>query len=158
MKSIVQTAVERCSLSNRGGNCSNNRDDRPTERNIIIPCAWSNEFSSASELSDSCKPLKKRSRASTDVEMTSPGCREMNDSDSRGLLRYGSLYLFKSAVEIQSFRIFWVERDKFVIATGLVGYRNALGDYCECFSLVFCTDVLGPSIIEHADISGASSS
>ncbi|XP_078421729.1 histone-lysine N-methyltransferase NSD3 isoform X2 [Cetorhinus maximus] len=40
----------------------------------------------ASELSDSCKPLKKRSRASTDVEMTSPGYREMADSDSRGLL------------------------------------------------------------------------
>ncbi|XP_048474648.1 histone-lysine N-methyltransferase NSD3 isoform X6 [Rhincodon typus] len=48
--------------------------------------AMNSALPGASELSDSCKPLKKRSRASTDVEMTSPGCREMNDSDSRGLL------------------------------------------------------------------------
>ncbi|XP_078285208.1 histone-lysine N-methyltransferase NSD3 isoform X4 [Rhinoraja longicauda] len=40
----------------------------------------------ASELSDSWKPLKKRSRASTDMEMASPGYREINDSDSRGPL------------------------------------------------------------------------
>ncbi|XP_074143359.1 histone-lysine N-methyltransferase NSD3 isoform X5 [Sminthopsis crassicaudata] len=39
----------------------------------------------ASEISDSCKPLKKRSRASTDVEMTSSTYRDTSDSDSRGL-------------------------------------------------------------------------
>uniref|UniRef100_A0A671QI61 Histone-lysine N-methyltransferase NSD3 n=1 Tax=Sinocyclocheilus anshuiensis TaxID=1608454 RepID=A0A671QI61_9TELE len=40
---------------------------------------------SASEISDSCKPLKKRSRASTDVEMASSLYRDTSDSDSRGL-------------------------------------------------------------------------
>ncbi|PKU34744.1 histone-lysine n-methyltransferase nsd3 isoform x3 [Limosa lapponica baueri] len=39
----------------------------------------------ASEISDSCKPLKKRSRASTDVELTSSAYRDTSDSDSRGL-------------------------------------------------------------------------
>ncbi|XP_035391479.1 histone-lysine N-methyltransferase NSD3 isoform X2 [Electrophorus electricus] len=39
----------------------------------------------ASEISDSCKPLKKRSRASTDVEMVSSLYRDTSDSDSRGL-------------------------------------------------------------------------
>lgn len=39
----------------------------------------------ASEISDSCKPLKKRSRASTDVEMNSSAYRDTSDSDSRGL-------------------------------------------------------------------------
>ncbi|MBZ3886765.1 Histone-lysine N-methyltransferase NSD3 [Sciurus carolinensis] len=39
----------------------------------------------ASEISDSCKPLKKRSRASTDVEVTSSAYRDTSDSDSRGL-------------------------------------------------------------------------
>ncbi|XP_058905188.1 histone-lysine N-methyltransferase NSD3 isoform X3 [Kogia breviceps] len=39
----------------------------------------------ASEISDSCKPLKKRSRASTDVEMASSTYRDTSDSDSRGL-------------------------------------------------------------------------
>ncbi|EPY82275.1 histone-lysine N-methyltransferase NSD3 [Camelus ferus] len=39
----------------------------------------------ASEISDSCKPLKKRSRASTDVEMASSAYRDTSDSDSRGL-------------------------------------------------------------------------
>ncbi|XP_059497133.1 histone-lysine N-methyltransferase NSD3 isoform X4 [Stegostoma tigrinum] len=53
--------------------------------------AMNSALPGASELSDSCKPLKKRSRASTDVEMTSPGCRDMNDSDSRGLLNEVSL-------------------------------------------------------------------
>nr|XP_023682208.1 histone-lysine N-methyltransferase NSD3-like [Paramormyrops kingsleyae] len=38
----------------------------------------------ASEISDSCKPLKKRSRASTDVEMSSSQYRDTSDSDSRG--------------------------------------------------------------------------
>ncbi|XP_035234563.1 histone-lysine N-methyltransferase NSD3-like isoform X1 [Anguilla anguilla] len=38
----------------------------------------------ASEISDSCKPLKKRSRASTDVEMASSQYRDTSDSDSRG--------------------------------------------------------------------------
>uniref|UniRef100_A0A4W4FVY2 Histone-lysine N-methyltransferase NSD3 n=1 Tax=Electrophorus electricus TaxID=8005 RepID=A0A4W4FVY2_ELEEL len=41
--------------------------------------------SGASEISDSCKPLKKRSRASTDVEMVSSLYRDTSDSDSRGL-------------------------------------------------------------------------
>uniref|UniRef100_A0A8C2HYG1 Nuclear receptor binding SET domain protein 3 n=1 Tax=Cyprinus carpio TaxID=7962 RepID=A0A8C2HYG1_CYPCA len=36
-------------------------------------------------ISDSCKPLKKRSRASTDVEMASSLYRDTSDSDSRGL-------------------------------------------------------------------------
>ncbi|XP_064163230.1 histone-lysine N-methyltransferase NSD3 isoform X2 [Anguilla rostrata] len=39
----------------------------------------------ASEISDSCKPLKKRSRASTDVEPVSSQYRDTSDSDSRGL-------------------------------------------------------------------------
>ncbi|XP_072835020.1 histone-lysine N-methyltransferase NSD3 isoform X3 [Pogona vitticeps] len=39
----------------------------------------------ASEISDSCKPLKKRSRASTDVDLTSSAYRDTSDSDSRGL-------------------------------------------------------------------------
>ncbi|XP_036383499.1 histone-lysine N-methyltransferase NSD3 [Megalops cyprinoides] len=39
----------------------------------------------ASEISDSCKPLKKRSRASTDLEMASSQYRDTSDSDSRGL-------------------------------------------------------------------------
>ncbi|XP_069474036.1 histone-lysine N-methyltransferase NSD3 isoform X2 [Ambystoma mexicanum] len=39
----------------------------------------------ASEISDSCKPLKKRSRASTDVEMASSAYRDTSDSDSRGV-------------------------------------------------------------------------
>uniref|UniRef100_A0A3B3R460 Histone-lysine N-methyltransferase NSD3 n=1 Tax=Paramormyrops kingsleyae TaxID=1676925 RepID=A0A3B3R460_9TELE len=39
----------------------------------------------ASEISDSCKPLKKRSRASTDVETASSQYRDTSDSDSRGL-------------------------------------------------------------------------
>uniref|UniRef100_E1BNH7 Nuclear receptor binding SET domain protein 3 n=1 Tax=Bos taurus TaxID=9913 RepID=E1BNH7_BOVIN len=39
----------------------------------------------ASEISDSCKPLKKRSRASTDVEMAGSTYRDTSDSDSRGL-------------------------------------------------------------------------
>lgn len=38
----------------------------------------------ASEISDSCKPLKKRSRASTDVETASCTYRDTSDSDSRG--------------------------------------------------------------------------
>uniref|UniRef100_A0A3P8TJP2 Histone-lysine N-methyltransferase NSD3 n=1 Tax=Amphiprion percula TaxID=161767 RepID=A0A3P8TJP2_AMPPE len=38
-----------------------------------------------SEISDACKPLKKRSRASTDVEMASSQYRDTSDSDSRGL-------------------------------------------------------------------------
>uniref|UniRef100_A0A8C8FX60 Histone-lysine N-methyltransferase NSD3 n=1 Tax=Oncorhynchus tshawytscha TaxID=74940 RepID=A0A8C8FX60_ONCTS len=37
------------------------------------------------EISDACKPLKKRSRASTDVEMASSQYRDTSDSDSRGL-------------------------------------------------------------------------
>lgn len=41
--------------------------------------------SGASEISDACKPLKKRSRASTDVEMASSQYRDTSDSDSRGL-------------------------------------------------------------------------
>uniref|UniRef100_A0A7N6AWW6 Histone-lysine N-methyltransferase NSD3 n=1 Tax=Anabas testudineus TaxID=64144 RepID=A0A7N6AWW6_ANATE len=36
-------------------------------------------------ISDACKPLKKRSRASTDVEMASSQYRDTSDSDSRGL-------------------------------------------------------------------------
>ncbi|XP_060712649.1 histone-lysine N-methyltransferase NSD3 isoform X3 [Hemiscyllium ocellatum] len=59
------------------------------QRGTSLPHAhgtMSSTLPGASELSDSCKPLKKRSRASTDVEMTSPGCREINDSDARGLL------------------------------------------------------------------------
>ncbi|KFP83743.1 Histone-lysine N-methyltransferase NSD3, partial [Acanthisitta chloris] len=40
---------------------------------------------SRSEISDSCKPLKKRSRASTDMELTSSAYRDTSDSDSRGL-------------------------------------------------------------------------
>uniref|UniRef100_A0A8D2NVH7 Histone-lysine N-methyltransferase NSD3 n=1 Tax=Zosterops lateralis melanops TaxID=1220523 RepID=A0A8D2NVH7_ZOSLA len=36
-------------------------------------------------ISDSCKPLKKRSRASTDMELTSSAYRDTSDSDSRGL-------------------------------------------------------------------------
>ncbi|XP_051025804.1 histone-lysine N-methyltransferase NSD3 isoform X2 [Acomys russatus] len=39
----------------------------------------------ASEISDSCKPLKKRSRASTDAETTNSAYRDTSDSDSRGL-------------------------------------------------------------------------
>ncbi|KAG8141296.1 hypothetical protein E2320_006929 [Naja naja] len=39
----------------------------------------------ASEISDSCKPLKKRSRASTDVELANSAYRDTSDSDSRGL-------------------------------------------------------------------------
>lgn len=39
----------------------------------------------ASEISDACKPLKKRSRASTDVEIASSQYRDTSDSDSRGL-------------------------------------------------------------------------
>uniref|UniRef100_A0A3B3DR07 Histone-lysine N-methyltransferase NSD3 n=1 Tax=Oryzias melastigma TaxID=30732 RepID=A0A3B3DR07_ORYME len=39
----------------------------------------------SSEISDACKPLKKRSRASTDVEMASSQYRDTSDSDSRGL-------------------------------------------------------------------------
>uniref|UniRef100_A0A8C6TB84 Histone-lysine N-methyltransferase NSD3 n=1 Tax=Neogobius melanostomus TaxID=47308 RepID=A0A8C6TB84_9GOBI len=39
----------------------------------------------ALEISDACKPLKKRSRASTDVEVTSSQYRDTSDSDSRGL-------------------------------------------------------------------------
>nr|XP_020449602.1 histone-lysine N-methyltransferase NSD3 [Monopterus albus] len=39
----------------------------------------------ASEISDACKPLKKRSRASTDVELASSQYRDTSDSDSRGL-------------------------------------------------------------------------
>lgn len=42
-------------------------------------------FPGASEISDACKPLKKRSRASTDVEMASSQYRDTSDSDSRGL-------------------------------------------------------------------------
>ncbi|XP_043940254.1 histone-lysine N-methyltransferase NSD3 [Protopterus annectens] len=38
-----------------------------------------------SEISDSCKPLKKRSRASTDMEISSLSYRDTSDSDSRGL-------------------------------------------------------------------------
>ncbi|CAH2275181.1 histone-lysine N-methyltransferase NSD3 isoform X1 [Pelobates cultripes] len=38
----------------------------------------------ASEISDSCKPLKKRSRASTDVELANSSYRDASDSDSRG--------------------------------------------------------------------------
>ncbi|KAG9330431.1 hypothetical protein JZ751_025345 [Albula glossodonta] len=43
------------------------------------------EQARASEISDSCKPLKKRSRASTDVELVSSQYRDTSDSDSRGL-------------------------------------------------------------------------
>ncbi|XP_069801205.1 histone-lysine N-methyltransferase NSD3 isoform X3 [Dendropsophus ebraccatus] len=39
----------------------------------------------ASEISDACKPLKKRSRASTDVELANSSYRDASDSDSRGL-------------------------------------------------------------------------
>uniref|UniRef100_A0A8C2HXX1 Histone-lysine N-methyltransferase NSD3 n=1 Tax=Cyprinus carpio TaxID=7962 RepID=A0A8C2HXX1_CYPCA len=44
-----------------------------------------NEYEIIYEISDSCKPLKKRSRASTDVEMASSLYRDTSDSDSRGL-------------------------------------------------------------------------
>ncbi|XP_062870295.1 histone-lysine N-methyltransferase NSD3 isoform X2 [Trichomycterus rosablanca] len=46
----------------------------------------------ASEISDSCKPLKKRSRASTDVEVTSSIYRDTSDSDSRGLNDIQSMF------------------------------------------------------------------
>ncbi|XP_014026275.1 histone-lysine N-methyltransferase NSD3 isoform X4 [Salmo salar] len=46
----------------------------------------------ASEISDACKPLKKRSRASTDVEMASSQYRDTSDSDSRGLNDPQSLF------------------------------------------------------------------
>lgn len=49
-----------------------------------LKCAASNH-PGASEISDACKPLKKRSRASTDVEMASSQYRDTSDSDSRGL-------------------------------------------------------------------------
>ncbi|KAM4676345.1 histone-lysine N-methyltransferase NSD3 [Discoglossus pictus] len=39
----------------------------------------------ASEISDACKPLKKRSRASTDVELANSSYRDASDSDSRGV-------------------------------------------------------------------------
>ncbi|XP_053574011.1 histone-lysine N-methyltransferase NSD3 isoform X2 [Bombina bombina] len=39
----------------------------------------------ASEISDACKPLKKRSRASTDVEVANSCYRDASDSDSRGI-------------------------------------------------------------------------
>ncbi|XP_063787606.1 histone-lysine N-methyltransferase NSD3 isoform X2 [Pseudophryne corroboree] len=39
----------------------------------------------ASEISDACKPLKKRSRASTDLELANSSYRDASDSDSRGL-------------------------------------------------------------------------
>lgn len=52
---------------------------RPTLTSSACPPAG------ASEISDACKPLKKRSRASTDVEMASSQYRDTSDSDSRGL-------------------------------------------------------------------------
>uniref|UniRef100_A0A8C9WH78 Histone-lysine N-methyltransferase NSD3 n=1 Tax=Scleropages formosus TaxID=113540 RepID=A0A8C9WH78_SCLFO len=45
----------------------------------------SSQLIGASEISDSCKPLKKRSRASTDVETSHSQYRDTSDSDSRGL-------------------------------------------------------------------------
>uniref|UniRef100_A0A671TMS9 Histone-lysine N-methyltransferase NSD3 n=1 Tax=Sparus aurata TaxID=8175 RepID=A0A671TMS9_SPAAU len=43
------------------------------------------QVSHSCNISDACKPLKKRSRASTDVEMASSQYRDTSDSDSRGL-------------------------------------------------------------------------
>lgn len=48
-------------------------------------CPFFIDHPGASEISDACKPLKKRSRASTDVEMASSQYRDTSDSDSRGL-------------------------------------------------------------------------
>uniref|UniRef100_A0A674NYC4 Histone-lysine N-methyltransferase NSD3 n=1 Tax=Takifugu rubripes TaxID=31033 RepID=A0A674NYC4_TAKRU len=50
-----------------------------------LKCALFFYHLGASEISDACKPLKKRSRASTDVEMASSQYRDTSDSDSRGL-------------------------------------------------------------------------
>uniref|UniRef100_A0A8C9T3K7 Histone-lysine N-methyltransferase NSD3 n=1 Tax=Scleropages formosus TaxID=113540 RepID=A0A8C9T3K7_SCLFO len=57
--------------------------------------------SGASEISDSCKPLKKRSRASTDVETSHSQYRDTSDSDSRGLSdpQVGLLFLLYSSVQ-----------------------------------------------------------
>uniref|UniRef100_A0A6Q2Z9J0 Histone-lysine N-methyltransferase NSD3 n=1 Tax=Esox lucius TaxID=8010 RepID=A0A6Q2Z9J0_ESOLU len=57
-----------------------------------VPSCYSNVLFSASEISDACKPLKKRSRASTDVEMASSQYRDTSDSDSRGLNDPQSLF------------------------------------------------------------------
>ncbi|KAG7263924.1 hypothetical protein CRUP_029264 [Coryphaenoides rupestris] len=50
-----------------------------------VPKKKTKKEQGASEISDACKPLKKRSRASTDVEMASSQYRDTSDSDSRGL-------------------------------------------------------------------------
>uniref|UniRef100_A0A8C3A3D8 Histone-lysine N-methyltransferase NSD3 n=1 Tax=Cyclopterus lumpus TaxID=8103 RepID=A0A8C3A3D8_CYCLU len=52
---------------------------------VSIRYAQNNKKKHSSEISDACKPLKKRSRASTDVEMASSQYRDTSDSDSRGL-------------------------------------------------------------------------
>ncbi|GAB1301758.1 Histone-lysine N-methyltransferase NSD3 [Apodemus speciosus] len=54
-------------------------------RNSRLGVSVQEFFVGASEISDSCKPLKKRSRASTDVETASCTYRDTSDSDSRGL-------------------------------------------------------------------------
>uniref|UniRef100_A0A674EPB9 Nuclear receptor binding SET domain protein 3 n=1 Tax=Salmo trutta TaxID=8032 RepID=A0A674EPB9_SALTR len=56
---------------------------KKTKKEQVPPCYYHLLFSS--EISDACKPLKKRSRASTDVEMASSQYRDTSDSDSRGL-------------------------------------------------------------------------
>lgn len=55
------------------------------KREICLFFFFFTDHPGASEISDACKPLKKRSRASTDVEMASSQYRDTSDSDSRGL-------------------------------------------------------------------------
>uniref|UniRef100_A0A8C7GZA7 Nuclear receptor binding SET domain protein 3 n=1 Tax=Oncorhynchus kisutch TaxID=8019 RepID=A0A8C7GZA7_ONCKI len=63
---------------------------KKTKKEQVPTCYYHLLFSS--EISDACKPLKKRSRASTDVEMASSQYRDTSDSDSRGLNDPQSLF------------------------------------------------------------------
>lgn len=68
----------------------------------------------ASEISDSCKPLKKRSRASTDVEMASSLYRDTSDSDSRGLNDpQVRLHSVKSNRTLSKNRICWLTPQRY---------------------------------------------
>uniref|UniRef100_A0A8D3E491 Histone-lysine N-methyltransferase NSD3 n=1 Tax=Scophthalmus maximus TaxID=52904 RepID=A0A8D3E491_SCOMX len=86
-RKLQRRSVRSRSESERGGDPV---PKKKTKKEQVRQITWwlshkTGSQKGASEISDACKPLKKRSRASTDVEMASSQYRDTSDSDSRGL-------------------------------------------------------------------------
>uniref|UniRef100_A0A8C1LIW4 Histone-lysine N-methyltransferase NSD3 n=1 Tax=Cyprinus carpio TaxID=7962 RepID=A0A8C1LIW4_CYPCA len=103
----------------------------------IIKCDW--QLPKQNEISDSCKPLKKRSRASTDVEMASSLYRDTSDSDSRGLNDPQVRLHSKIQPENQSVRqVSWVsiQMSRIVFFFFLITFSEYSLNYC-CHMILF---------------------